>query len=478
MPTPWGQVGVSGIADTAWSSANALAPTNPLRSLARHAFHASTWLTAFHDNTNNDLTRYSTGAYVYPDITNMTLAGFSKAAQSQSRWATVYQRVTTWANAAAAGAYDATSATESSDVDLDGEPEFLLFNKRLFVLFERIGGRMTAAWVRDLTSGKVFQTVGNPIAYAGFETEEEGYANVLGGVTGSYRTSGFKDWYASGPNTLYTNDYYTATPATNGFTFTSSDGKVTKTITLASSASALHASYTLDPTITTLFLRHGLSPHLDELLRSGQTNLGALTESSGTLSVTTTAADAGVRAFITLGTATYNVSAVDDDAGQGALFDTLNMRDQAQTQQVELSLTSGASFDLGFEVLGNPDADNDTLPDAWEAANGLSSSDATGANGPTGNPDGDGLTNLQEYIVGKNPQAADSYMPGIAKTTNGFTVSFSTIPDRLYRVYASDDLVFWTALGTDFSGDGSVKSYEDAPGSLTRRFYHVVVRLP
>jgi hypothetical protein len=69
-------------------------------------------------------------------------------------------------------------------------------------------------------------------------------------------------------------------------------------------------------------------------------------------------------------------------------------------------------------------------------------------------------------------------MPGIAKTTNGFTVSFSTIPDRLYRVYASDDLVFWTALGTDFSGDGSVKSYEDAPGSLTRRFYHVVVRLP
>jgi hypothetical protein len=47
----------------------------------------------------------------------------------------------------------------------------------------------------------------------------------------------------------------------------------------------------------------------------------------------------------------------------------------------------------------------------------------------------------------------------------------------LYRVYASDDMVSWTALGTDISGDGSVKSYEDAT-SLTRRFYHVVVRLP
>ena len=50
----------------------------------------------------------------------------------------------------------------------------MLFNKRIFALFERIGGRMTAAWVRDISNGKVFQTVGNPVAYSGFETEDEG----------------------------------------------------------------------------------------------------------------------------------------------------------------------------------------------------------------------------------------------------------------------------------------------------------------
>lgn len=479
MATAWGQVGVSGIADTAWSAASNLLPANPLRSIARLSFHASTWLTAFHDNTNNDLTRYSTGTYVYPDITFQSLAGFSKAAQSQSRWASVYQRVTTWANAANAGAYDSSAATETSDVDLDGEPEFMLFNKRIFALFERIGGRMTAAWVRDIANGKVFQTVGNPIAYAGFETEEEGYANVLSGATGSYRTSGFKDWFASGPNTLYTNDLYTATAVANGWRFTSADGKVQKTITLTANNSALHAAYTLDPAITTLYLRYGLSPHLDHLVKTGQTNLGSLTNSSGMLALTTTAPDGVVRAFITLGTSAYNVNAVDDDAGQSTVFDTLNMRNQAQTQQIELSLTTGASFDLGFETgatLSN-DTDNDGLPDGWELANGLDPNSNTGDNGPSGDADHDGQTNLDEYILGRDPHSSDHYLHAVGKGTGGFDVTFSTIPERLYRVYASDDMVAWNPISADISGDGQSKTVNDAT-TATKRFYHVVVRLP
>ena len=42
------------------------------------------------------------------------------------------------------------------------------------------------------------------------------------------------------------------------------------------------------------------------------------------------------------------------------------------------------------------DADGDGLPGAWEAANGLNDNDATGANGATGDPDGDGLTNAKD----------------------------------------------------------------------------------
>ena len=130
--------------------------------------------TAFHNQTANDLTKFSTGAFIYPDTTTQALAAFSKYAQSQTRMAAVYGKVNAWAAAATSGSYTATAVAESADVDLDGEPEYLLYNDRVFALFERIGGRMTHAWVRDIGTGEVFQTVGNPLSYAGSETEEEG----------------------------------------------------------------------------------------------------------------------------------------------------------------------------------------------------------------------------------------------------------------------------------------------------------------
>ncbi|MBX7211499.1 MAG: hypothetical protein K1X78_24550 [Verrucomicrobiaceae bacterium] len=488
MSLPWGQVGVSGVSNTAWSSASALSPTNPLRLLARNTFHASAWLTAFHNQTSNDLTRFSTGAYVYPDTTNQSLAGFSKAAQSQARWAYVYQRVTTWANAATAGTYDSTSGTESADVDLDGEAECMILNKRVFALFERIGGRMTAAWVRDIANGKVFQCVGNPVSYSGFETEEEGAVNVINGAVGSYRTSGFKDWYAGGVNSVgYNNDLYSATATTNGFIFTSSDGKITKTITLQPNKDALRAVYALTGGITTLYSRHGLSPHLAHLLKTGQTNLSALANFSGQIETLTTGADGIVRAYVEpLASTTWNSGAIDDDPGLGVTFDTINMRNQAQTQQIELSGTTGMTFELGFQTgpTLTRDSDGDGLPDSWELANGLNGGDASGANGAAGNPDGDGLNNLSEYILGTNPNAADVYVPGVAKVPAGFTVSFSTIPNRGYKIYYSDDLATWNLLGSEVTGDGTTKTVTDdgtastpAPNTRPQRFYRVEVRV-
>ncbi|WP_428820433.1 leucine-rich repeat domain-containing protein [Microbulbifer sp. MCCC 1A16149] len=56
------------------------------------------------------------------------------------------------------------------------------------------------------------------------------------------------------------------------------------------------------------------------------------------------------------------------------------------------------------------DADNDGLPDAWEAANGLNPTDAGDAYGDS---DGDTLDNMSEFAMGTSPTAADTDDDGI-----------------------------------------------------------------
>ncbi len=181
LTTAYGTVGVSGIANSAWTSVSGIVPgpaTYGLSTLARATLHAAAFETAFHDNTNNDLSKFSTGAYIYPDTTFQNLAGFSKAAQAHTRDAAIFARVNTWAVAAANGSYASSSVSEQADLDLDGENEYLLYNDRFFALFERLGGRMTAAWLREINTGYVSQVAGSLASYSGSETEEEGTVNT------------------------------------------------------------------------------------------------------------------------------------------------------------------------------------------------------------------------------------------------------------------------------------------------------------
>ncbi|MGJ8726110.1 MAG: alpha-amylase family glycosyl hydrolase [Roseibacillus sp.] len=142
------------------------------------------------------------------------------------------------------------------------------------------------------------------------------------------------------------------------------------------------------------------------------------------------------------------------------------------------------------------DADMDGLPDTWEALYSLDHSAATGAtgqNGASGNPDGDNLTNAQEYLVGLNPTIADSeqFQLCIERASNGdIELTFSTIADRLYQVeYSDDDLASWNNMGaaSDTTGlatnpaflltdDGSQTG--SLPTSENTRFYKLTVTFP
>ncbi len=487
LATAFGRVGQSGLANQAWLAVSGLGNSGlqtPLGELARGAFHASTFVTAFHNQGNVNLTKFSTGDFMFPATGNETLASFSKIAQSQARFAAMYARVRTWADSAST----TTATAVAQDVDLDGESEFLLFNDRVFAVFEALGGRLTNAWVRDLTTGQVLQVIGNPLSYSGFETEEEGTANASGGSPASFRTSAFKDWAITGSATNYVNALYNvaAAPGGTGWTFTSPDGRVSKTIRLASASTNLTATYALSGGATGAFVRFGLSPNLHDLLLNGQTNLST-DSASGIINVRNTRSGGRVRTFLQVSGggnsgATINTLATDKDVAAGANFDTINMRNQAQTHQVEISGGTAMTFTLGLQT-GATISDENT----FESFIGqyFTESDPAGDKLPGADPDGDGLTNEQEWVYGTNPKSRNGNNPlnsGLSGSpASGFTLAFDTVPGRVYRVQTTANMgqTWTTAPNGTITGDGTRKSFIDSTtNGQTKRFYRVQVAFP
>lgn len=484
----YGQIGQSGLINDAWNALQGVSLTNAsLRDIAYGTLHAAVFQTAFHNSDNNDLSQFSTGDFINPVTGSEDLAAFAREAQSQARFAAVYARVDTWANAAASDTYFDTAVATNEDIDLDGEDEYLIYNDRLFALFERIGGRMTGVWLRDIDTGEIFQVVGNFLSFSGSDTEEE---------DSTYRTSGFKDWFVEKAdpvedsstqiNSLYT--VFAVGGGEIGWSLQDSSTHFTKKITLEPRSNRLVATYSLNPSVVDrIFLRFGLSPNLGDLLVNGQDNLTVLEEVTGEINIHNEAPNATVRAFINplSGDVALNGAATDDDLGE---FDTLNLRNQAQTQQVELVATSDAfSFELGFEtgIALSFDRNADGLPDAWVEAFGL---DTLGEADPTDNPDKDSLDNEAEYILGTNPTLADVFSSTVSEQpATGYSITFSTRRDRVYQVYYSHDLINWNPASGTIQGTGSSEVWTD-DGSTTggsplnepngSRFYHVRVNLP
>ncbi len=139
----------------------------------------------------------------------------------------------------------------------------------------------------------------------------------------------------------------------------------------------------------------------------------------------------------------------------------------AQTVFTGLGLSGHATLTTGFDDLlvafDNPlfaDADRDGLDDAWETAHGLSPA----ANDRNGDPDADGLTNIQEYVLGTIPNAADTDADGLTDAqertlgTNPLVADTDGdgLSDNLEAALGSNPLVNDAAalLGSDTDGDG------------------------
>ncbi len=474
------------------------ATTEPgLKKLARATLHASVFQTAFHSESEHDLRRYSTGEYMAPASGYNGLAGFAVNAQGQTRFTAVYEQLAPFA--AAAYPHGETVAM-SGDYDLDGEAEYLLYNDRLCALFERLGGRLIGAWARDASEGDVYQVAGNFVGNAGTYNEAEGVSNVEpGGAVVAHRTSLLKDWWvATSTNSgtsQYVNDLYAVAAVSNGWRFTSSDGKIQKTIALVPKSEIFEVSYVVGGDLSgkTLYIRNGLSLNLYDLLLHGQRALTGFSGAGGIAMLLSTNYNKTVSAMIRYAdpghNAWLNMGAVDDNPGQGVAFDTVNMRNQPLTHQFELQGSNTFHFAIGFEVRAS-DWDVDGVPNTMEDQYPF----LDPANGGDGalDYDGDGINNAGEYVAGTDPDdRADVW--GVASASNsisGFRVSFEAHPGRDYAVwYEKRGLVVpvWsnaTPEGISVAADQVYTWQDDGsrtgghPSFSTQRYYRVEVALP
>ncbi|HMP73452.1 MAG TPA: alpha-amylase family glycosyl hydrolase [Kiritimatiellia bacterium] len=454
----------------AWDAIQSISDPGLAR-LARGTAHASVFQTAFHNQETADLRKFSTGAYINPDTVFRSLAGFARIPQSQTRLAALFARVDQWAAAAPSitGVH-----LEAADLDFDGEHEYLLYNDRLLAIFQPTGGRMIGAWVRDLLDNRVYMALGNPLSYAGLDSEEEGNTHHHpDGSVNARRTTGLKDWWV-GTN-LYVNARYDFTDWTNGWHITSFNNRIRKTVTLQPRASHFDIHYTLAAELVgrPMFIRHGFTPHLDDLLLRGQTTLSPERHHDGRMWIENTNYATTVRAFIDYrrddNTAGFNLLARDDTPSLGVTNTTRPMRNHAHTHQVELVGTNDFRFAIGFQAFPS-DWTGDGLPNLWTDQYLIGQTPDTG---PHDDPDHDGFTNLEEWIANTRPLDGDDFLSLLETETTplGILVRYPTSPSRHYFLsYTDHDLAhdpLWTPINhLGFPGTGGLAEWLD-DGTLT-----------
>lgn len=126
----------------------------------------------------------------------------------------------------------------------------------------------------------------------------------------------------------------------------------------------------------------------------------------------------------------------------------------------------------------NFDTDGDLLPDGWEVLHGLNPLGAVGADGAEGDPDGDGLNNLGEYLHSTEPQTMHSDADGVddrQEVENGSNPvdasdggqppppeEMKELPFSVYGDYASWEM---TVTGKGPEDKRVLKLLTDAPGA-------------
>ena len=144
--------------------------------------------------------------------------------------------------------------------------------------------------------------------------------------------------------------------------------------------------------------------------------------------------------------------------------------------QEPLSWTAGVPTPGTYQTL-TADSDNDGLPSTWELSHGLNAESSAGNDGASGDPDGDGLTNLQEYQIGTHPNDASSVLRFTTITASGNPrLTMNAADGKSYSVLYATSLADagWLKLSDIPSGSARMVEVADANAQTGTRFYRLV----
>jgi arylsulfatase A-like enzyme len=146
----------------------------------------------------------------------------------------------------------------------------------------------------------------------------------------------------------------------------------------------------------------------------------------------------------------------------GVFMATLTLTNTNSTHtadyDVSVSSTNGSvTSAAGTLTVAHPlSTQNDGVPDAWKIANGIDPNSNAVINGPLGNIDKDGRSNLLEYAFNTSPQTNDvDPFQGVSVTKTGDGLKYLEVSyprrigalDLIYTVEISDDLTAWSSPG-------------------------------
>jgi hypothetical protein len=133
------------------------------------------------------------------------------------------------------------------------------------------------------------------------------------------------------------------------------------------------------------------------------------------------------------------------------------------------------SFQARIWVASAPKDAPSNISDEWKIQ---FFSDVNAANAAdSADPDGDGATNLQEYLAGTNPAQKQSYLhltsTVLTSKTGGVKLEWLSAPDKNYVVESSDTLNgSWSPIATA-SGTGDSQQITITNNNAQLRFYRL-----